>query len=191
MNKSKKNIEESKNSIMQTAYKIFSEKGYAKTTINEIAEECNTSRTPIYYHFENKEGLYLAIVEDIIEKYIAIFDKYLYTSEALEIRLFNIFDTLTKNKDNSEEISHWLFDVLHESPEAAKIYIKTFFEKITEKVITTIEVSRISENKITRVESKEIANLFLLALEGAILENKYKLNKKGSMQFPTLRQLSI
>ncbi|MGO1580324.1 MAG: TetR/AcrR family transcriptional regulator [Peptoniphilaceae bacterium] len=176
---------------METAYRVFSEKGYAKTTINEIAEECNTSRTPIYYHFENKEGLYLAIIEKMIEKYINIFDKYLYTSEALEVRLFNIFDILTKDKDNSKEISHWLFDVLHESPEAAKICTNTFFEKISEKITTTIEVSRISENKATRVESKEITELFLLALEGAILENKYKLNKKGSFDFSSLRQFHI
>jgi len=47
--------------IMQEAARLFVERGYNGISMREIAEACELSKAGIYYHFKDKEDLYLAI----------------------------------------------------------------------------------------------------------------------------------
>jgi len=53
--------------IIEVAYREFSEKGLAGARIDEIAEQTQTSKRMIYYHFGSKEGLYRAVLERAYE----------------------------------------------------------------------------------------------------------------------------
>lgn len=48
--------------IMKTAETLFSEQGYAGTSLNAIAKQCGISKANIFHHFENKEALYCAVL---------------------------------------------------------------------------------------------------------------------------------
>lgn len=57
--------------ILDAALDIFSHKGYHDTRLDEIAEESQTSKGSIYFHFPNKERLFLALVDqfaDLLER---------------------------------------------------------------------------------------------------------------------------
>ncbi len=54
--------------IFQSALRHFSEKGYAATSLREIAEDARTTKPMIYYYFGSKEGLYGSIVREILEE---------------------------------------------------------------------------------------------------------------------------
>ncbi len=49
----------SKNKIVKAAIKFFSKKGYDATSMREIAEAARVTKPMIYYHFKNKDTLYL------------------------------------------------------------------------------------------------------------------------------------
>jgi len=51
------------NLILDSAEKPFVEKGYSDTSINEIAELADFSRTSIYQYFKSKEEIYLALLD--------------------------------------------------------------------------------------------------------------------------------
>lgn len=55
--------ERTKANIIDVATKEFSEKGLDGARIDEIAEKTRTSKRMIYYYFESKDGLYLAVLE--------------------------------------------------------------------------------------------------------------------------------
>ena len=50
--------------IIDVATREFSEKGLAGARIDVIAEAMRTSKRMIYYYFGNKEGLYVAVLEE-------------------------------------------------------------------------------------------------------------------------------
>ncbi|GAB4516783.1 MAG: hypothetical protein OHK0046_22690 [Anaerolineae bacterium] len=57
--------------ILDAALNIFSSKGYHDTRMDEIVEEAKTSKGSIYFHFPNKEKLFIALVDqfaDLIER---------------------------------------------------------------------------------------------------------------------------
>lgn len=53
-----------RNQIIKNARRIFSNKGYAKATISEVASEAGLADATLYEYFENKEAILLAIAEN-------------------------------------------------------------------------------------------------------------------------------
>lgn len=60
-----------KGRILDAALDIFSRKGFYNTKLDEIVEASHTSKGAIYFHFPNKERLFLALVDqfaDLLER---------------------------------------------------------------------------------------------------------------------------
>jgi AcrR family transcriptional regulator len=51
------------NLILDSAERLFVEKGYHETSINDIAENADFSRTSVYQYFASKEEIYLQILD--------------------------------------------------------------------------------------------------------------------------------
>ena len=63
--------EGTKSRILDAALNIFASKGYYDTKLDEIVDESSTSKGAIYFHFPNKERLFLALVDqfaDLLER---------------------------------------------------------------------------------------------------------------------------
>ncbi|MGO4936394.1 TetR/AcrR family transcriptional regulator [Fundicoccus sp. Sow4_H7] len=68
MNKNEQASKETVEKLLEIARKKFSEKGFAKTSLNEIVQEMGMTRGAFYHHFSNKETLFLAVLEEIHEE---------------------------------------------------------------------------------------------------------------------------
>ncbi|MCZ8520830.1 MULTISPECIES: TetR/AcrR family transcriptional regulator [Paenibacillus] len=64
MNKKKQQTEQTKKKIADAARALFAQKGYKATSIEEIVKATGCSAGNIYYHFKNKEGLFLFLLEE-------------------------------------------------------------------------------------------------------------------------------
>jgi AcrR family transcriptional regulator len=49
--------------ILESAARLFGERGYAGTTLDEIAAASNVTKPILYRHFASKKALYLALLE--------------------------------------------------------------------------------------------------------------------------------
>jgi AcrR family transcriptional regulator len=50
--------------IQSVAVELFSEQGYEKTSLREIAERLGVTKAALYYHFKSKEDIVRSLVED-------------------------------------------------------------------------------------------------------------------------------
>ncbi|MCL4266816.1 MAG: TetR/AcrR family transcriptional regulator [Anaerolineae bacterium] len=69
--KTPRDLEATKSRILDAALDVFASKGYHDTRLDEIVEEAHTSQGAIYFHFPNKERLFLALVDqfaDLLER---------------------------------------------------------------------------------------------------------------------------
>lgn len=55
-------------SALEAAQHLFAEKGFAGTSMREIAAVAGVSQPLIYYHFGSKEGLYSAVKERLMKE---------------------------------------------------------------------------------------------------------------------------
>jgi AcrR family transcriptional regulator len=56
--------ERTRQAVLQAAYELFLEKGYAATSVREIAERTGLALGGIYNHFENKEAIFSELIID-------------------------------------------------------------------------------------------------------------------------------
>lgn len=61
MRKTKEEAEKTREKILATAVQVFNEKGFTATRLEDIARAAGVTRGAIYWHFENKEDIIMAI----------------------------------------------------------------------------------------------------------------------------------
>lgn len=88
-----------KDDIIQSAFQLFSEKGYEKTTINEIIKSVGCSKGGFYHHFTSKEEILSEIVDLYMNQIKDAYEKHLYKSSEDTLTLLNkVFITINDYK---------------------------------------------------------------------------------------------
>ena len=68
MKKTKEEASETRLAILQSALDTFYEKGYTRTTFDEIAKRIGYTKGAVYWHFRNKPDLVTALINDYITR---------------------------------------------------------------------------------------------------------------------------
>jgi AcrR family transcriptional regulator len=58
-------MEETRAALVETARKVFGERGYAETSMDDLTAQAGLTRGALYHHFGDKEGLLAAVVAQI------------------------------------------------------------------------------------------------------------------------------
>lgn len=66
-----KEAEERRNEILDTAERLFGEKGFDGTSTNDILNDIGIARGTLYYHFKSKEDILDAMIERLTRRLIA------------------------------------------------------------------------------------------------------------------------
>jgi TetR/AcrR family acrAB operon transcriptional repressor len=86
MKRTAKEVEQNKKNILLAALDVFAEKGFNSTKMEDIATRANSSRGAIYWHFKNKQEIFIYLLkkgykevdmglEDIFTKEISHIEK--------------------------------------------------------------------------------------------------------------------
>lgn len=67
----RRNAEATKARLMQAGETLFSAHGFGGTTLEAIAEQADANKAMVRYYFGDKDGLYTAIIEAIIDDVLA------------------------------------------------------------------------------------------------------------------------
>jgi AcrR family transcriptional regulator len=65
------NPEATRGKILDAALDVFSHKGYHDASVDDVVRESQTSKGAVYFHFANKQKLFLALVDkfaDLLER---------------------------------------------------------------------------------------------------------------------------
>src|SRR5262245_66305308 len=79
--------------ILDAALQVFSQRGYRDASVDDIAETAKTSKGGVYFHFPNKEAIFLALLQrtatrllEKIEEAVAATDDPLAKADAALLR---------------------------------------------------------------------------------------------------------
>ncbi|CZE46145.1 TetR/AcrR family transcriptional regulator [Campylobacter geochelonis] len=74
--------------ILSAGLELFLEKGYQNTSLSDLVEKSGGSLSTIYKYFENKEGLFKAIITNGVSKLSANMDKKINLNANLSLEEF-------------------------------------------------------------------------------------------------------
>jgi AcrR family transcriptional regulator len=168
-------MENKRNLILKVAEKIISEKGYSKTTVEEITKKVKIAKGTFYLYFKNKEELFNSIIKEGLDNLVIEIKK----------EIENIKDPFEKIKKGIEmylsyhEKNYSLFKILiQEKPFLKRENFVNFWEDFFKKwdFIKNGFEEEIKKGNIKNLNPDDIIYSLLGILHGNI--HRWILNKR-------------
>jgi AcrR family transcriptional regulator len=101
----------------KTATNVFARKGYHETTVDEIAQAMGVAKGTIYYNFENKEDLYMSVVQEGVDLLKEQLQQAVNEGKTSEERIANLIVCQLKFVENeSDLVSLFLTELFGNDP---------------------------------------------------------------------------
>ena len=117
--------------LLTTCLALFAERGFANTSIDEIARAAGVTKGAMYWHFDSKEHLFQAILERIRSRWQEVVHRPVSARRAPLDRLAQLFDSYAELFRESPDICLFLQQVLLDqhhpqfSSQVAKVFSAT------------------------------------------------------------------
>ena len=105
INRRERKKEETRSNIIDSAITLFKEKGYHKTSMDEIAEKVDVSKATLYNYFPDKGAILVAYFQSMISDYGQEIKTRLQDNQGIESRLENLLDFKKQILGNDIEIT--------------------------------------------------------------------------------------
>lgn len=160
-----------KSRILEAAIKIFAEKSFEGSRIDEIAREAGVPKSLIYYHFKNKDEILEVLTERFIDEYTQLLkvgenDTGPQKAEKLAERLKNHYFEFEKK--NADLIRIMLIDSLKKSNKEPVLFrvVKTMIEE-EKKYPANAEGFDVSKNLIAEFFTRMMPDYAYLCFSDA------------------------
>lgn len=107
---------ETREEILQAALKRFAHGGYAATSVQQIVADAKVSKPALYYYFEDKAGLYQALVNEALDARYQLMTEALARSSGLRAQLTEVLASLFDYFNNNRELMRLSFATVFASP---------------------------------------------------------------------------
>jgi len=107
--------------IIRAARACFSRKGYHRTTMDDIVRESGLSKGSIYWYFEGKKALFLAVLDEWLEQLDRSLSELVETSLPVGEKLRQVAQVLVTVADTSRDMVPILLDFWAETPHDPQI----------------------------------------------------------------------
>jgi outer membrane protein len=81
--------------LLDAGLKLFANRGYAGTAVQDITEEAKVTKPTLYYYFESKEGLFQALVDQAMDERLRLMRRAAPPEKATVDQLTDIIAALT------------------------------------------------------------------------------------------------
>lgn len=162
--------------IIKHALKIFAQKGYFRTTVDDIAQATGVAKGTLYLYFKNKQDLYIATIDEhfnrALEELSAIAAKTTTPSEKMEEIAVNFIDYFKHLKTSYVLFT---FENINLKGKTLKNIHSVIEPKIKEmiEIISKIIKSGIHTNEFRKVDPKVAAFYFISTVRAIFLSNFY------------------
>jgi AcrR family transcriptional regulator len=108
--------------LLKAALKLFTQKGYAATSVREIVATAGVSKPVLYYYFENKEGIYLALMRRLFGQLEMLFDEYHAEKGSAKEQLLSLFDTAFLLVSDNRDLIRLMHAIYYGPPQGAPFF---------------------------------------------------------------------
>ena len=168
--------------IVKTALELFLERGYEKTSLSDIVAISGGSLSSIYTFFENKEGLFEAIVEQEIDSLIKEIDEKidLKISHSLEEFLTKFATIIFSITCSKRHISLGRIMMSEGSKNGGKLG-KTFLDQILKKIDLVLINFEVKAKLDSKFSAKFAAKYFIQSVIGAYYYDSLLINEEPKL----------
>lgn len=178
-------IEDNQNTqerILQEAQRLFAEKGFWGTSVQEITDAAKINKAMLFYYFKSKENLYCKLIENIFKGIVERIENELNTDmepvEKLKI-ILDMYDDFYHNPETFDMFRIIFQDIMGPSGRIHE-YLKGYKNRIMELVGSVIEEG-IEKGVFRKVDSHMIA-IAILGILFVFARHRICLNEEFNIE---------
>ncbi|MGB3306206.1 MAG: TetR/AcrR family transcriptional regulator [Thermomicrobiales bacterium] len=159
--------------LLEVAQRLFTERGYANVSMQQIAEAAGMTKGAPYYHFQNKEELFLRVSVRILREIGQLISDACHDSGSLEQRLNQLIVTVVGSM--SGNLEQWFADFNRlVSPEGLMLALEeSFATRDISRLLVPIFAEARATGEMTRVDPEVAARVFVSLLMMKIKNQAY------------------
>lgn len=174
---------ESRQQILDAALGLFAQKGYAATTVREILDAAGVTAPSLYYHFGNKEGLYIELMQTHCARLDSVLALHTHTSESAKHRLKDLVDKIFFHVIEDRNFFRLMFTIYYGPSQGAPycdfisyhVKFHAAIKKIIEQGIASREFQPGNAGHMTWM----VRGVVQLAMEEQIKDDREKIDRPG------------
>ncbi len=132
---------------LEASLQLFTNKGFFKTSVHDIAEKAEVSIGFIYHHFKDKEGIARSLYNLLLQRMNELIDQIEKVHPETKQRCFAIIRTLFELTESEPHVMQFIIHARHKEflPEEKSICSASAFVRMRAFVFTGIETGEIRE----------------------------------------------
>jgi AcrR family transcriptional regulator len=186
MGATKKQAERTRENVLRAGLKVFSEKGFAATRLEDIAKEAGVTRGAIYWHFKDKLELFcelfLTSSQVLFSGIYAILQSDLPPDEKIRKLFIQIPSNLLEDQDyRAIGVLYYSIEWTEDAIKALKASFKkihTAEDKPLIQVIETGKLEGVFRHDIATTIMAKTCKIFFLGMMNAVVDQHYPLQKE-------------
>jgi len=109
-------LQEKRTRIMDAALSLFSKNGVSGTTVEQVSELANVSKSNLLYYFKSKDGLYLSVITHLLDVWLTPLQSFSAEQDPIETLSNYIKVKLEMSRDNPAESKLFCMEVVQGAP---------------------------------------------------------------------------
>lgn len=102
--------------IMQAALELFSRSGVHGTSVEQVADKADVSKTNLLYYFSSKEQLYLEVIQQLLDVWLQPLQSFSVEQDPIETINHYIKTKLELSRDNPAESRLFCMEMVQGAP---------------------------------------------------------------------------
>jgi AcrR family transcriptional regulator len=175
-----------KDIILEAATRLFSEKGFKETPMAEISKITGAAEGTIFYHFKNKEQLFVAILEDFKNNIIEEFKHYEAQAEfktGMEMLegIVSFYFRLAGTMEDRFLLLHRhdLYELAEVNP-VCRGHLEEIFTYFLDLIEQAVTRGR-EDGSVRKADPRKMAWIIFSMVDGLVRFNTFRLYEAGAL----------
>ncbi len=151
--------------ILKAATALFSEKGYASSSVREIVELAGVTKPVLYYYFENKEGLFRAILAWALQLQEEVLTAVIQYPGAMLDRLIHLSQQAYQRVMENQDLFKMIHMLIFGPPQGVPAYDFDAYHRRMVQAIQTIYLQALEKGEVRKADSEDAAMMLLSVLD--------------------------
>ena len=150
---------------LDAGVKLFSEKGYANTSVREIVELAGVSKPILYYYFKSKEGMFRSIMDYALKQQEHVLEEALERRGSVLDRLTNLYRIMHRTLMEDRNLFKLIHNLIFGPHQGVGLEgIEQYHRRIVD-AIKTIYIDGLAKGEVKEASPDEVAFLVLGVLD--------------------------
>ncbi len=131
---------EARERLLGAALELFTQRGYAATSVREVCLAAGVTKPVLYYYFKSKEGIYLQLMEEAYSRFEAMLAEMDSFTGSVRRRVINFCESIFNTSVQQLPQVKLIYSIYYGTPQGAPPFdLEKYYDRMLEVISALIE----------------------------------------------------